>query len=328
MSQVKTRATGERGFQPKPINVGQVAWKSLNWKKIEKVVFQLQKRIYRASQNGNVILVRRLQKLLSKSYYAKCLAVRKVTQDNAGRKTAGIDGRKSLNYSQRLKLINDLELTSKASPLRRVFIPKPGTTEKRGLGIPTLQDRATQMLAQLVLEPEWEAKFEPNSYGFRPGRSCHDAINAIYKQLWSKLRSWARHRGNGSINKDKYWRKKGNQNWSFETEEGLRLLTHSEVPIVRHIKVQNIRSPFDGDWVYWGQRLSRYHALSSRKQKLLNRQQGKCPHCGLYFHPEELTEVDHIHPTSKGGQNQFDNLQLLHKHCHDEKTATNFSLCS
>ena len=140
MSQVETIATGERECQPKPINVGKVAWKSLNWQKIEKVVFKLQKRIYRASQSGNVVLVRRLQKLLSKSYYAKCLAVRKVTQDNAGKKTAGIDGLKSLNYSQRIELINCLEFTSKASPLRRVFIPKPGTNEKRGLGIPTIRD--------------------------------------------------------------------------------------------------------------------------------------------------------------------------------------------
>lgn len=65
-------------------------------------------------------------------------------------------------------------------PVRRVWIPKPGKTEQRPLGIPTMCDRASQALAKLALEPEWEARFEPNSYGFQPGRSCHDAIAAIF----------------------------------------------------------------------------------------------------------------------------------------------------
>ncbi len=181
MPQVKTIAEEVRGvgFQPKPTNSAKVAWKQLNWKRIEKVVFKLQKRIYQASVNGNVKLVRRLQKLLSNSYSAKCLSVRKVTQDNSGRKTAGVDGKKSLNYKERLSLIQDLGFSNKAQPLRRVWIPKPGTDEKRGLGIPTIRDRAVQMLAKLLMEPEWEGKFEPNSYGFRPGRSTHDAIVTI-----------------------------------------------------------------------------------------------------------------------------------------------------
>jgi len=563
MSKVETIDTMERGFHPKPINVAKVAWKSLNWKTIEKAVFKLQKHIYRASQSGNVVLVRRLQKLLSKSYYAKCLAVRRVTQDNAGRKTAGVDGMKSLNYLQRIQLIHTLDFSSKVSPLRRVWIPKPGTDSKRELGIPTIRDRATQMLAKLVLEPEWEARFEPNSYGFRPGRSCHDAINAIFKQIsqsaqkwvldadfakcfdninhdkllkkcrqfpklqrqikawlkagvldketfsetntgtpqggvispllanialngmeelvedfwkknlrgkpksryyqiapklvryaddfviihpqkeviealktaietwainevglqlkesktrivtttegfnflgnnfrqykvgkyravcnkginlghiplikpqkekvlkhlekigevikkhqnspqaalikelnpiirgwcnyyspissketfascdheiWSKIRSWARKRGKGNINKDKYWR----DGWSFETSDGFKLAKHADTPIIRHIKVQDTRSPFDGDWTYWGQRLGEYGDLTSRKQKLLKRQKGKCNHCGLYFLPEDNTEIDHITPKVEGGKDTYDNLELLHKHCHDEKSA-------
>jgi RNA-directed DNA polymerase len=95
-------------------------------------------------------------------------------------KTAGVDGVKSLTPKQRLALVDKIKLGTKATPTRRVWIPKPGTTEERPLGIPTMNDRALQALVKLVLEPEWEARFEPNSYGFRPGRSCHDAIGAIF----------------------------------------------------------------------------------------------------------------------------------------------------
>jgi RNA-directed DNA polymerase len=121
--------------------------------------------------------------MLVKSWGAKCLAVRKVTQDNQGKKTAGVDGVKSLTPVQRLKLVENLKVDSKAENIRRIWIPKPRTTEKRPLGIPTLRDRATQALLKMALEPEWEALFEPNSYGFRPGRSCSDAREAIFSYL-------------------------------------------------------------------------------------------------------------------------------------------------
>ena len=157
----------------------QVEWKDVNWAKAEWTVFKLQKRIYRASQRGDVKLVRRLQKMVVNSRYAKLIAVRKVTQENKGKNTAGVDGVKSLNKKQRMSLVNKLEIDGKACPTRRVWIPKPGRKEKRPLGIPTIRDRAQQALLKLVLEPEWEAKFESESFGFRPGRSCHDAIEAI-----------------------------------------------------------------------------------------------------------------------------------------------------
>jgi RNA-directed DNA polymerase len=121
-----------------------------------------------------------------KSWSAKCLAVRKVTQENKGRKTAGVDGVKSLEPSQRFALIKQLKLKDKSQPTRRVWIPKPGKDEKRPLGIPTMYERALQALVKLTLEPEWEAKFEPNSYGFRPGRSAHDAIKAIWDNCTNK----------------------------------------------------------------------------------------------------------------------------------------------
>ena len=111
-----------------------------------------------------------------RSWSAKMLAVRRVTQENLGKRTAGVDGIKSLTPKQRLKLVSELRLNQKVKPTRRVWIPKPATEEKRPLGIPTMYERALQALFKLALEPEWEARFEPNSYGFRPGRSCHDAI--------------------------------------------------------------------------------------------------------------------------------------------------------
>ncbi|HAX78770.1 MAG TPA: group II intron reverse transcriptase/maturase [Cyanobacteria bacterium UBA11372] len=163
-------------------------WNQIPWRKLEKTVNKLQKRIYQASNRGDVKTVRRLQKLLMKSWSAKCLAVRRITQDNQGKKTAGVDGQKSLTPKQRLTLIGCIKLGSKVSPTRRIWIPKPGTEEKRPLGIPTVKDRALQALVKLALEPEWEAKFEPNSYGFRPGRSCQDAIKAIFDAISSKAK--------------------------------------------------------------------------------------------------------------------------------------------
>ncbi|GET39655.1 reverse transcriptase N-terminal domain-containing protein [Microseira wollei] len=125
-----------------------VEWKDIPWRKIERVVFKLQKRIDQASQRGDVRAVRRLQKTLIKSWSAKVLAVERVTQDNQGKKTAGVDGMKSLTPKQRIELVNQLRLNRKAKPTRRVWIPKPGTEEKRPLGIPTMYDRATQALAK------------------------------------------------------------------------------------------------------------------------------------------------------------------------------------
>ena len=560
-------------------------WQELPWKQIEKRVHKLQKRIYQASKRGDVKVVRKLQKTLIRSWSAKCLAVRRVTQDNQGKKTAGIDGIKSLKPNARLELINKLKITGLSKPTRRVWIPKPGTEEKRPLGIPTMHDRALQALTKLTLEPEWEARFEGNSYGFRPGRSCHDAIEAIFnairqkakyvldadiakcfdkinheallakintfpklqKQIkswlnsgvvdgknlfptnegtpqggvispllanialhgmeiklmefaktldirnpkgnqvswqtkvkslsiiryaddfvvihedqnvviqcqeiisewlkgmglelkpsktkithtlheyngnvgfnflgfhiqqypsgnyrsasnsegkrlgfntlitpskekqkvhqrnlagivdknltkpqavlitelnsiirgWSnyystvssqkvldrmdfllyqKLRAWAKRRNTHS-NKyqisDKYWHTVGNDDWCFSTRQGLTLEKHSKTPIKVFTKVQGIRSPYDGDWIYWSTRMGRNPEVSTKLATLLKRQQGKCNHCGLPFKPGDLIEIDHIEPKSKGGKNSYANLQALHKHCHDTKTTTDGSL--
>ncbi|WP_293117871.1 group II intron reverse transcriptase/maturase [Okeania sp. SIO1I7] len=547
-------------------------WKDINWKKVEKAVFKLQKLIYKASSRGELRKMHRYQKLLLKSYYARLLAVRRVTQDNQGKKTAGVDGIKNLSPMQRLNLVNLLASRHiKASPTRRIYIPKPGKDEKRPLGIPTMYDRALQALVKLGMEPEWEARFEPNSYGlFR--WSTHDAIAAIYSSihlkpkyvldadiskcfdrinhdallgkigqspyrrlikqwlksgvldnnqflksvestpqggvispllanialhgmeerlkefaktidmkdhegyqkgwqmkckslsliryaddfvilhedikvvlqaktviqewlnqvglelkpektkiahtleeyegnqpgfdflgfnvrqykvkstkqgfktlikpssksikthyrkladicdkyktaptealiaklnpvirgwanyysavvskevfrkidnlLWKRLWRWAsRRHPNKSAKwvKEKYFPKvKGTQNWVLNDGEYI-LNQHSGVPIVRHIKVQGNKSPYDGDWTYWSNRIGKYPGVRKEVTTLLKRQKNKCASCGLTFRPNDLIEVDHIKPKSKGGDNTYKNKQLLHRHCHDSKTAS------
>jgi len=561
-----------------------VEWNQVEWRKLESKVFKLQKRIYRASQRGDVKALRKLQKMLRKSWSARALAVRRVTQDNQGKKTAGVDGEKSLSPKKRLDLVNKLKLGTKASPTRRVWIPKPGTEEKRPLGIPTMKDRALQALVKLALEPEWEARFEPNSYGFRPGRACHDAIAAIFDSIrykakyvldadiakcfdridqrkllhklntfptmrrqikswlkagvldgkelfptsegtpqggvispllanialhgmehkvkeyvgslkyldknknnrrdsvsliryaddfvilhkdltvvqgcqtliadwlkdiglelkpsktrlahtlnqvenekpgfnflgfnirqfsvgkyhsgknpqgellgfktiitpskekvkvhydkiaevisshraapqtamikhlnpiirgWSnyfstvvskvtyaeldnlmyqKLRAWAKRRHpnkNMGYVVNKYWQTIGDDSWVFATREGnntFRLLDHSSTPIVRHVKVKGESSPYDGNLVYWSKRRGESPELPPRVATLIKRQKGKCAYCELHFREEDVMEVDHKIPKSQGGKDKYDNWQLLHRHCHDTKTANDGSL--
>src|SRR4028119_2499260 len=555
-----------------------VEWRSINWRKLERRVYKLQKRIYQASQRGDVKALRRLQKTLMNFWSARALSVRRVTQDNTGKKTAGVDGIKSLSPAARLKLVNNLKLGSKVSPTRRVWIPKPGTEEKRPLGIPTIKDRALQALVKLALEPEWEARFEPNSYGFRAGRSCLDAVEAIFNaisrkpkfvldadiskcfdridqeallkklntfptirrqirawlkagvmdgmQLFStsegtpqggvispllanialhgmeerikkyadtlptrsghgkrgnrkslsliryaddfvilheditvvqrckeiisewlqgmglelkpsktrlthtlnqyeqekpgfdflgfriqqftvgkyhsnqgfktiitpskhsqkvhydqiasvieahkaapqvalinhlnpiirgwanyyatvvskvaysdmdnltyqKLSVWAKRRHPKKSREwvsNKYWHSIGGDNWVFaRKKDGLtpfRLLDHADTPIVRYVKVKGESSPYDGNLVYWSSRMGKNPEMPSRVATLLKKQKGKCTHCGLFFHEDDVMEVDHIIPKSKGEKDEYKNLQLLHRHCHDIKTANDGS---
>ena len=549
-------------------------WNTTPWRLLERGVYKLQKRIYRASQRGDVRQVHRLQRLLLASKAARYLAVRRVTQDNRGKKTAGVDGKTALTPTARTALVTTLVLTTPPRPTRRVWIPKPGKTEKRPLGIPVIADRARQALVKLALEPEWEAKFEPNSYGFRPGRSCHDAIAAIFNAIrlkpvyvldadiagcfdninhhallqklatsaslrrliraWLKagimdgqvyaateqgtpqggvlspllanialhgledetktalfddlkthhrrtyarrdgrerlrgtlaiiryaddfvilhenltivqkaqeyvaqwlatiglelkdtktklchtlhttgaqpagfdflgftvrqyavgrhirkdgsgfktlitpskkalhthlkaiketlrklrgvaqeavmkalnpvIRGWGQyyrtcvvhktfstadhemhqklwrwatfrhsHKGTRWI-KRRYFRPYGGETWRFQTPDGRVLLHHQDLAIVRHIKVKDRRSPFDGDWLYWAARTGRNPLLPPRVARLLKRQHGICIHCGWYFATDSLLEVHHVDHHHKN--DRADNLQLVHGHCHDD----------
>ena len=156
------------------------AWGQIQWRQVERDVRRLQHRIFMAKIQGNVRKMQSLQRLLASSWSAKLLAVRQVAQENSGRKTPGIDGVVSTSDKDRARLLKDgLSLTGyRPLPVRRVFIPKANGT-MRPLGIPTLKDRAMQCLVKLALEPEWEAVFEPHSYGFRPGRAVQDAAVAV-----------------------------------------------------------------------------------------------------------------------------------------------------
>ena len=502
------------------------------------------------------------------------------------RPAAGIDGVKSVAPEERLILVEELGLDGKSKSTRRIWIPKPGKDEKRPLGIPTMKERAKQALLKLALEPEWEAKFEPNSYGFRPGRSCHDAVEAIWsginkkakyvldadiakcfdridhKALLRKLnntptvsrqiRAWLKSgvldkgdwyptdegtpqggvispllanialhgmeeavkqfaescssikaRGkrdkrrslnfiryaddfvimhedltviekckeiiaewlNGiglelkpsktrichtlkNLNEEKagfdflgftirqfpvgkhhsgrlgtgyktivkpneekiklhyqkiadtitalnsakqsdlistlnpiirgwcnyyasvcskevfsdlkdmvqkrlfrwakrrhpnkswdwvskrYWHSLDNDRWVFSTPSdkpndpvcgNLRLIKHTWTPIVRHTKVKGDVSPYNGDWRYWSQRRGKYVGIPSNIATLMKKQKGKCSHCGLYFKDGDIQEIDHIIPKKLGGKNSYNNLQLLHRHCHHVKSASDGS---
>jgi RNA-directed DNA polymerase len=539
-------------------------WKDLSWCKLERQVFKLQKRIYQATVRRDKVAIHKLQRLLLNSWAARCLAVRRVTQDNRGKRTAGIDGKTVLSPKERMTLVEELKTRQPPQALRRVWIDKPNSPEKRPLGIPTIFDRAQQALVKLALEPEWEAQFEANSYGFRPGRGAHDAIEAIFTSLrespkyildadiaqcfdriqheallrklatyptlrrqirpwlkagvmdgqhlfpteagtpqggvispllanialhgletdlsqaiphriplrciryaddfvvthperqvieaaqyfirdwlkdldlelkasktrishslepyqdavgfdflgftirqfkvgqshqsrnrhgqrrpfktiikpsrqsvqkhyrriatviaryntapqmalirtlnpimrgWSnyyatvvtkvafsrldhlvthRLLRWAKRRHPHQSRRwlaRHYWQvEKTSRRWIFRVPNHVHLYQYADTPIKRHVKVQGTRSPFDGDWLYWGQRLGRHPELPTHVAKLLKAQSGRCAACGLHFRDTDILEIDHVVPKQYGGTRHYSNLQLLHGHCHQLKS--------
>lgn len=572
-------------------------WENIDWRKVERYVFKLQKQIFKASHQGDKKKARKLQKTLIRSWSNRLLAVRRVTQDNRGKKTAGVDGVKSPTPLARIELAKKLRIKGKSKATLRVWIPKPGKTEKRPLGIPTIHDRALQGVIKNAIEPEWEAVFEPNSYGFRPGRACQDAIQQIrvsidkkpkyvldadiskcfdkidhnallnklgyqgkvrqqikawlksgvidnktfleteegtpqggvaspllanialhglenhlnefaktidmrrpdgrrqeawqmkvqslnfvryaddfvlmhrdkkvisdgkrvieewlsdiglelkpsktriahtlipeesedgnagfdflgfhiqqfkvgyhssvrlstgkrpgfrtlitptkeaYKKhqkkleetiknkkiesqseligklnpiirgwmnyyktsdistvgghsnqdndLYHKLRSWSRRRCKAKWNRayTKYWNYvtiKGRKVKRFSTREGkssLYLTSHTDTSCSnRYVKVKGNASPYDGNLSYWATRMGRHPEVESLKASLLKKQKGKCTRCGLYIRDGDIQETDHIIAKRLNGKNVYANYQLLHGHCHDEKTAEDLKL--
>jgi RNA-directed DNA polymerase len=158
-------------------------WRQIDWRQAEQNVRRLRQRIFTASKAGDLVRVRRLQALMLRSRSNTLVSVRRVTERNAGRLTAGVDGEVALTPKAKAELVDRVACSRepfKALPVRRVYIPKPGG-KKRPLGIPVIADRVHQARVVNALEPEWEARFEPKSYGFRPGRGCHDAIEAIFQ---------------------------------------------------------------------------------------------------------------------------------------------------
>lgn len=158
-------------------------WDSVDWRAHEDNVRRLRQRIFTATTKGDWPSVRNLQKLMLRSWSNTLMSVRQVTQRNAGRRTAGVDGEVALTSADRAELAVRVHRGIRSwqpLPVKRVYIPK-ANGKQRPLGIPVIMDRCHQARVRNALEPEWEARFEPRSYGFRPGRSCQDAIEAIYK---------------------------------------------------------------------------------------------------------------------------------------------------
>jgi len=162
-------------------------WDAIDWRTHEQNVARLRRRIFKATREQDWAAVRSLQKLMLGSWSNTLVSVRQVTQRNAGRRTAGIDGEVALSSQTRADVavrVHCSRASWKPEPVRRVYIPKASNRAKlRPLGIPVLMDRCHQGRVRNALEPEWEARFEARSYGFRPGRGCADAIAALYTTL-------------------------------------------------------------------------------------------------------------------------------------------------
>jgi RNA-directed DNA polymerase len=157
------------------------SWPEIDWRQANRRVRNLRHRIFRAAQEGDLKRVKNLQQLMLRSTSNVVVSVRRTTQVNAGKYTPGIDKLVIKTPEARDELVQDmLKVKSwKATPVRRIYIAK-ANGKRRPLGIPTLKDRTLQAMVLNALEPEWEARFEASSYGFRPGRGCHDAIERIW----------------------------------------------------------------------------------------------------------------------------------------------------
>jgi RNA-directed DNA polymerase len=188
MGTLGTSVNGPEGLPP----FGGDAWEQVDWRRHEEQVRRLRGRIFKAAQEGDWPLARNLQKLMLRSWSNTLVSVRRVTQRNTGRRTAGIDGLVALTSQARAEVAAQVHAaigSHQPFPVRRVYIAKAHDKAKmRPLGIPVISDRCHQARVRNALEPEWEARFEPRSYGFRPGRGCHDAVESLFSTLHGKSR--------------------------------------------------------------------------------------------------------------------------------------------
>ena len=198
-----TSVNGPEGLSP--VFDG-AAWDQVDWREHEQRVRRLRCRIFKAAKDGDLATVRNLQKLALRSWSNTLISVRQVTQRNTGRKTAGVDGQVALTSQARAEVgikerttelpqdpehvrvqVHATRSSWQPVAVRRVYIPKASDrTKMRPLGIPVIVDRCHQARVRQALEPEWEARFEARSYGFRPGRGCHDAIGSLFQTLCGK----------------------------------------------------------------------------------------------------------------------------------------------
>jgi RNA-directed DNA polymerase len=179
--------TGKLGCQTTGKTDGQASptdWHQINWREAEGKVRNLRRRIFRAAERQDCKQVKNLSRLTLRSYSNHLVSTRRVTQVNKGKDTPGIDGEIANTPEKRSKLADALRGYQpwKAAPVKRVYIPK-ANGKQRPLGIPTLRDRVLQAVVKNALEPRFEAEFEAKSYGFRPGRSCQDAVEEVFNAL-------------------------------------------------------------------------------------------------------------------------------------------------
>ena len=196
------------------------------------------------------------------------------------------------------------------------------------------QEEVGRIIKKHRSSPQWALIKDLNpvirgwtSYYTKSDASTVGELSKLDFLTYLKLRRWAKYRcGNINDGHKKYWHTIGGNNWVFSTRQGnanpLRLLDHSEFKCssTDYVKVKGDKSPFDGDLVYWSTRMGANPEMPSRTAKLLKWQKGKCILCELHFHEWDVLEVDHIIPRALGGKDEYKNLQLLHRHCHDEKT--------